>query len=399
MRTELDVLVLGGGIAGLWTLDTLHRRGYRVALLEQARLGQGQSIQAQGIVHGGGKYALRSVEDLPAMRAIREMPARWRAHLSGDRQPDLRDATLLSDSCLLWLASGDWRDRLSAWGMRPLLRHSGVLAVRPKPLPKADWPEVLQGAQAVYSMAEPVVAMGSVLDALAARNRSRLGRAEAWEFEREGEGHLLRGEGFTIRARLLVLSAGVGNQALMDRLKIRSVPMQRRALRMFLLRGPALPSLFGHCVAGGRTRLTVTSAPFEGETVWQLGGEIAEQHRNAPASTDFRSALLAELRRCVPGLSLSGLRMSTYDASRAESARSDGKRPSGVHLERASGRVLVAWPTKMALAPVLADEIATAIQETLGAASQDPGPLQWGLDAGVPTARYPWEEREWEPLD
>jgi len=66
MRTELDVLVLGGGIAGLWTLDTLHRRGYRVALLEQARLGQGQSIQAQGIVHGGGKYALRSVEDLPA---------------------------------------------------------------------------------------------------------------------------------------------------------------------------------------------------------------------------------------------------------------------------------------------------------------------------------------------
>ena len=55
----LDVLIFGGGGAGLWLLDDLAARGYRVLLAEAGDLGAGQTIASQGIIHGGLKYALR----------------------------------------------------------------------------------------------------------------------------------------------------------------------------------------------------------------------------------------------------------------------------------------------------------------------------------------------------
>ncbi|HEY3967359.1 MAG TPA: FAD-dependent oxidoreductase, partial [Planctomycetaceae bacterium] len=53
---ELDVLIFGGGAAGLWLLDQLARRGDCVLLLEAGRLGLGQTVGSQGIIHGGLKY-------------------------------------------------------------------------------------------------------------------------------------------------------------------------------------------------------------------------------------------------------------------------------------------------------------------------------------------------------
>jgi len=52
---QLDVLIFGGGAAGLWCLDCFRRAGYHALLLESKALGSGQTIQAQGIIHGGGK--------------------------------------------------------------------------------------------------------------------------------------------------------------------------------------------------------------------------------------------------------------------------------------------------------------------------------------------------------
>ena len=56
--TQLDALVIGGGVAGLWCLDALREAGFDAALLESGALGTGQSISAQGILHGGVKYSL-----------------------------------------------------------------------------------------------------------------------------------------------------------------------------------------------------------------------------------------------------------------------------------------------------------------------------------------------------
>src|ERR1700733_7712281 len=84
---QLDVLIFGGGAAGLWLLDELRRRGARVLLLEADRLGAGQTIASQGIIHGGLKYTLQGGLTPSAMQ-IREMPGVWRDCLAGRRLPD-----------------------------------------------------------------------------------------------------------------------------------------------------------------------------------------------------------------------------------------------------------------------------------------------------------------------
>ena len=54
----VDVAIVGGGIAGLWTAWQLEQHGYTVALFEAQALGSGQTLAAQGIIHGGVKYSL-----------------------------------------------------------------------------------------------------------------------------------------------------------------------------------------------------------------------------------------------------------------------------------------------------------------------------------------------------
>ena len=85
---RLDLLIFGGGVAGLWCLDRFRRAGYVAILLESTALGHGQTIQAQGIIHGGGKYALRGVRDFTAVRSTKAMPERWRRSLTGEMEPD-----------------------------------------------------------------------------------------------------------------------------------------------------------------------------------------------------------------------------------------------------------------------------------------------------------------------
>ena len=53
-----DIIIFGGGIAGLWLLGRLREAGYSALLLESRALGGVQTSASQGIVHGGTKYAL-----------------------------------------------------------------------------------------------------------------------------------------------------------------------------------------------------------------------------------------------------------------------------------------------------------------------------------------------------
>jgi hypothetical protein len=118
---RLDLLIFGGGAAGLWCLDRFRRAGYIALLLESTALAHGQTIQAQGIIHGGGKYALRGVRDFTAVRATKEMPERWRRSLRGEIEPDLRGTKVLSDQCHLWLPRGSMATRALSWGFMPLM--------------------------------------------------------------------------------------------------------------------------------------------------------------------------------------------------------------------------------------------------------------------------------------
>lgn len=391
---DLDVLVFGGGAAGLWTLDALRRAGWAAALLEARALGSGQTIQSQGIIHGGGKYALKGVRDLEAVRTIRGMPGLWRDCRAGKAKPDLGAARILSERCLLWLPRSGVLGDMKAKGLMAIVVNAGLLATKPVELKKADWPSVLrESALRVYAMAEPVFDTGSVLAALAAPHAEAIRGcdAEAVSF-REG---VVRAGGLELRPRAVVLAAGAGNERLMQQAGAAPGGMQRRPLRMVLLRGASLPELFGHCVVGGKTHLTVTSArDGAGRTVWQVGGEIAERTANEPDSPSVRKQAVEEVSKWLPALDWSGVEIATYAAVRAEASTAGARRPSGVHVQRvAEGPpTFVAWPTKLALAPVLAEEVAAQVAACLG----KPAGYNPRLPGGAPAvAPYPWEEAAW----
>ena len=386
---RLDLLIFGGGAAGLWCLDRFRRAGYVAILLESTALAHGQTIQAQGIIHGGGKYALRGVRDFTAVRATKEMPERWRRSLRGEIEPDLRGTKVLSDRCHLWLPRGSMATRALSWGFMPLMAKGGLLSTQPQQLPDSMWPAALRGsAIAVYTLAEPVVATGSLVDALARPYRKWIFSYDVSDLEFAGE--RIQIAEVSLQPRSIVFAAGAGNAELMRRAGIRGDFMQCRPLKMVLLRGATLPELFGHCIVRGKTQLTITT-PTQG--IWQVGGEIAEQLEYQKDLEDGRQAAMSEIHRGFPGLDLSGIEIATYRATRAEAKTKEQKRPSGVHVSRVGPRIVVGWPTKLSMAPILADEVFALVHAELKQPGGYGEPLvPWPTPS---VARYPWEEVEW----
>lgn len=69
--TGFDVLVVGGGVYGVWAVLDAAQRGLKAALIEQNDFGSGASANSQRVVHGGLRYLQHA--DFKRMReSIRE---------------------------------------------------------------------------------------------------------------------------------------------------------------------------------------------------------------------------------------------------------------------------------------------------------------------------------------
>lgn len=96
-----DVVIFGGGVAGLWLLDQIRKTGLSAILFESGYLGGGQTHKAQGILHGGAKYSLQGVMTSDA-QAVNSMPEIWSACLAGRGETDLSGVSILSRQHFLW---------------------------------------------------------------------------------------------------------------------------------------------------------------------------------------------------------------------------------------------------------------------------------------------------------
>lgn len=350
---NVDVLIVGGGIAGLWLLAELRAQGIN-ALLASDELGAGQTIASQGIIHGGTKYALTG-KLTNATLAIGDMPRLWRAALHGEGAVDLSQVKVLAESQLLW-TSGGIGSRMTGFFA------SKVMKSRMDPVPPADYPELFRHPEfhgGLYRLDEPVLDVPSLLaclrgqlaDALLHVDVQRSGLQRAGDVYRYHAG-LADGTELVIDAGQIILTAGAGNAALAGE----QVQMQRRPLQMVLLRGD-LPLLYAHALGmSDKPRATITShRDVQGRVVWYIGGQPAEQGVGKPAS-EVIAATRYELAELLPWVDFSGMEWATWHVDRAEGSQADGSRPDQPVIARMAN-VAVAWPTKLAFAPLLASRL------------------------------------------
>ncbi|MGC5699890.1 FAD-dependent oxidoreductase [Pseudomonas sp. NFXW11] len=381
-----DVLIVGAGVAGLWLNARLRRQGFSTVLVESASLGGGQSVKSQGIIHGGAKYALHGALT-GASEAIADMPRRWREALAGNGELDLSGVRLLSDAHYLW-SPGTLAGNLTSFFASKAVRGR-VDQVKGEQLPPALQDKRFKGK--VYRLAELVVDVPSVIERLAQLAGDGLLAAQQIEpLMEDGQLCGLRVDGREIRAQRVVLSAGAGNAALLQALGLSQPAMQLRPLHMVLVKGPSLKPLYAHCLGGGpKPRVTVTTHPAaNGQWVWYLGGDIAEGDAVNREPAAQIAAAQKELAQLLPWIDLSQAQWATLRVDRAEPAQSGLTRPDNAFLAEQE-RLLVGWPTKLALAPDFADRVLTALErDGIRPGSHDPLPAL----PRPPVAQPAWEQ-------
>ena len=387
-QIPLDVLVVGGGIAGLWTARRLQAAGHVCAVVEREALGAGQTGAAQGMIHGGLKYALDG-RPSAASEALAAMPGRWRACLEGTGEVDLRGVRRLADACWLW-ADDAFRGRLATLLASRLLRGRAERAApgaRPPFLEHAAFDGV------AVRLDEIVVDVPSLLDVLAAPLAPRLVRITDLEerLHRDASGPGLTLGDRVLRPRHVVLCAGAGNEALLAALGEAGPAMQRRPLHQVCVAVDHPHPVHGHCLTGQlgtEPRLTITSHPREGGGwLWYLGGALAgagvERDRDAQIA-----AARVEVARALPWLDVTTAAFSTLRVDRAEPATGSGRRPDHAFVA-GTGPVITTWPTKLTLAPDLADRVLELLPPPAGDAAAHDTELLRALDPLERPSRAP----------
>jgi len=386
MKIETDIVIIGGGIAGLWLLNRLRQQGFSVVLLEANTLGGGQTIVSQGIIHGGMKYALLGTLT-PAAKAIAEMPLVWRHCLEGGGEIDLSGVPILSSHQYL-CSTGKLTSKLTTF-FAGLALKSHVQAVQ-----KADFPSLFQHKKfkgRLYSLDEMVVDVPALIHELAKPHREAIIkinplREEQIKMDANHKIMELSVEttfsslSIQIQAQKYIFTAGAGNEMLFNKLKLPSLAMQRRPLQMVIVKHAFPDKIYAHYLGLSATpRITITShAAADGQTIWYLGGDLAESgvKRSPVEQIAFAQQ---ELMALFPWLDFSTARFASFYIDRAEPYQPDGKRPDSCFIKEIEN-MIVAWPTKLAFAPLVAREtlqilanhaIQRRVQPSLMLSSQD----------------------------
>ena len=381
LPAHFDTAIIGGGVAALWTANVLKNAGQSVVVLTNSPLGEGQSLSAQGVIHGGLKYAVGG-KLTDSSEALAAMPGRWLAALRGEGPVDLKNADLLSDHQVLWSLPNVVSQVVGFFG-------SKAVRGRSKQIRRDEFPDVFNSPDyggRLFRIDEPVVDPVSVIRELARGVEKETYLADC-EFEKGDIGiESVRAGDVQIKAEHYLLAAGAGNGALLESIGIQSPAMQLRPLHQLIVRRKDLPDFHSVCVGTGAKppMVSTTHTDSEGRRVWYIGGDIAEQSGVDRDESEQIGAGKALFKKTMPWVDLEGAEWFTHRVDRAEPHTGTGDRPPGAFCHRA-GNVLLAWPTKFALAPNLADQV---LEET-SASGNSPGT---SLDLPRPAiGKPPWD--------
>lgn len=338
------------------------------------------------MIHGGIKYALGGFTT-PASESIANMPETWRNCLAGCGTLNLRAVNVLSDEYYLF-SDGSISSRVTSFfGSRAVQGRVSAVPEEQYPPPFSD----PQFSGWVYKLQDLVIDTTSLVTELQNLTNgdtfcchARLVCNASNELD-----HLELDAGQKLKAKLYVFAAGAGNASLLKEAGIDSIRMQTRPLHQVMLASDNLPPVFAHAVslrAGAKPRVTITTHQTKSATpVWYLGGNLAETGVNRSETEQIEFAK-KEIESLFPWIALDKARWATYRIDRAEPAQSEQQRPDQPFFKTANN-ILVCWPTKLTLVPMMADAICNALALPDPEQEQSPTPA-------LPLAKVapaPWE--------
>jgi hypothetical protein len=380
-RQNLDAVIAGGGIAGLWTLNQLLSAGYNAILVEARELGCEQTLASQGMIHGGLKYALAGTLT-GASEAIADMPDRWRRAMAGEGPVNLSGLQAASE-CYYMYAGATTLGRLTGFFASRALRGR-IDRIKPDAYPPILKHPGFSGV--VYQLNDFVLDMPSLLRRLSEPVLDRIHRLQlsASNTALAGDRVVIDLGECEVSARHLIACAGAGNEDLIDILNL-EVATQRRPLHQVVVRHPDLKPFYAHCISGSRQaepRITFTSVDTPQGCVWYLGGQLATSGVDRSEAEQINHAR-AELDLCVPWIDWQEAELTTFRVDRAEPLQQGMLKPDAAVVSR-TGPVIVAWPTKLSLAPDLGAQVAALMDPPQP--GRDPVPQV----CAPPIGSYPW---------
>jgi glycine/D-amino acid oxidase-like deaminating enzyme len=364
MKTlEIDALVLGGGVQGLMLLRDLRQQGYSVLLLEINKLGGGQTCHSHVFIHEGHLCRKPSL-----MREFKEGHDLWQ---------ELLAPNLASSSDVRIVLGFD--NEIDALEQQSIWKSS-------KPPLNAEWRRVpdefgascLRRAfaarvQALTSEAAVEALINGLTDAVAKVDCIEGFRVQARAVE-EVHVEFSGGGGAVIRPGAVVLAAGAGNQALLEKLSVEgasSVQRNRDANLLVLTANDSLelPHLGGHYLVRGNG-ISIAPRNLDGRVVWLVSdSRVPTASHHAQPQARWLENLYDDLRELAPSLFNNPMKWK-WALDRARKAEG-----WGVYRWPYSGRIeqfgfdnlWTIWPTFLTLAPLLSRRVCEAIRRGPGA--------------------------------
>ncbi len=382
---EVDVVIFGAGIAGLWIFHRLKRSGYDVLLLEKNSIGCGQTIASQGIIHSGLKFSLAGKVNKLA-RSISAMPEIWRAALRGEGNIDLSSAKMSAESQQLLIPSG------FMGGLTKLVAER-ALGNNVHAAPKDEWPNELKNSGfkgSLIFMDEPVLNIPSVLRALAEPYKNCIRKITGEQANAPFE--FLKQNNITAK-RVIFTSAGSNHDIAKSSAHDKGLETQKRPLVQGMMKNAPFP-LFAHLV--GKTDKPIASITThemtDGTLVWYLGGLVAERATDANPQEVIEAAKKA-FSTYLPKIDFSNVEWSTLPINRVEGkSKTDSWMPDTPTIHH-TPEALYCWPTKLTFAPMLDDMILKDLKKNNISPSNKESDFN-----SLPHADYtqtPWDNAQW----
>ena len=393
----LDILIIGGGIQGLWTFNNLTELGYRVALITDSPLGNGQTLDSQVYKHTGHFY-----NNIEMAQRLKEFSQEWQDFIKASNLVKAQKQAFLGFNRKVAVK---WTQMWDQAG----LEYSGI---DPQEIPQAfkegelkqgcffhTGETCLHGQELIKNLAEPVkdlIFQGQITGFQS--NHGLVTEVQA----------TIAGKAITFLPKYIVLTAGRGNQHLLNQITKDDVVLhqktkdiqQLRRCQVLVLKGEKLPST--SCLFPG-LQLFSGCREVNGEIIWLVTygfDDPIELDINSKIPVDKKRLQLCikQLQKVMPKIMEMDLDWALYPAVKAESkALGSGLRPNGDFVDNCGlQNVTVCYPTKLSLAPRASKRIAHKIQDYLGQGEGRFNPSNFGIpQQEVPIGKERWQTLDW----